>query len=157
RRRFLAYWAAAWGCLAAGLGSLSLAFLFPALAAALLAFYCVAGYHFGFLLWAGCRHFARGQPLRPRDLALLVPPSLVGIPLADRFPDINSLFPFHAGLFTAFCVLAVMATAHCRPRGPQMAVGLRLLQGSLVVLAALFLHYSVVMGYILAYRPGLEP
>src|SRR5262249_14927609 len=64
-RRFLAYWAAAWASLAGSLTALSLAFLLSGLSYVFLAVYCLAEYLFGFLLWAGCRHFARGQALRP--------------------------------------------------------------------------------------------
>jgi diguanylate cyclase (GGDEF)-like protein len=156
-RRFLAYWAAAWASLAAGLTALSLSFLLSGFSTLFHAVYCLAKYLFGFLLWAGCRHFARGQPLRRRDFWLLAAPAVAGIGLSLRFPSFNELFPFHAPLFAAFCVLAALATASCQPRNRQMAVGLRLLQGGLAFLAALFLHYGAVMGYILVYRPGYEP
>lgn len=155
--RFLRYWSLAWAALAAALVSLNLSFVLtplvgpevapwvrrPALAA-----YCVLEYTFGFLLWAGCRAYVHGTPVRRSDVRLLAPPAAFGLIAPVFIPDINALFPFHAALFGGFCLLAAWTTLDCRPCARPTAIGLRLTQAALVVVTLLYWHYAAVTGWM---------
>jgi diguanylate cyclase (GGDEF)-like protein len=165
--RFLYYWSLAWLGLAIGVVSLNLSFLLvPLLPAAYapwaqrptLAAYAVFDYLFGFYLWAGCRAFAQGKLLRDTDWWLLAPPAAFGLIAPFFLPHIDLLFPFHAGVFGGFCLLALLATAGSQPEARQTLVGLRLTQAALAMLTLLFWHYAVVMGWSLTRnpRPDLE-
>ena len=164
---FLRYWALGWVCLAVGLISLNLSVLIvpflphhlePFMRRPALATYAVFEYAFGFFLWAGCRSYASGSPLARWDWWLFAPAAAFGIIAPIFHADISVLFPFHAAVFGGFCLLAVLATAGCRPEARQTAIGLRLTQAAISVLVLLYWHYAVVMGWVLVQepRPDLE-
>jgi diguanylate cyclase (GGDEF)-like protein len=165
--RFLQYWAVAWVCLATGLLSLNLSYLVvpqipeayegpvrrPALAA-----YAVFQYLFGFLLWAGCRAYARGGPLFGRDWWLFAPAAAYGLVAPMFLANIDVLFPFHSAILGGFCLLALLTTLRCSPDARQTLIGLRLIQAAMAVLVVLFWHYAAVMGWqvLRSPRPDLE-
>lgn len=161
--RFLTYWSRAWAALAAALISLSLAFLLGPLLSPTAAswfvriaqvLYCVFGYLFGFYLWAGCRAFAGGPELRPREWFLFAGPAVFGVLGPMILVQNDLIFPFHSAVLAGFFLLAGLATRRVRPDGRHMVIGLQLLQGALFGLALLFCHYAVVMGWWLVRGPG---
>jgi diguanylate cyclase len=160
--QFLHYWSRAWVALAVALVALSVSFMSgpvftpqPGLWVQRLALgtYAVCGYLFGFYLWAGCRAYATGAPLRGPDWLLFTPPAAFGLAAPVFLADINLLFPFHAAIFGMFGLLAFRATLGCRPDARQTVVGLRLTQVALLALTLLFWHYALVMGWVLVQRP----
>jgi diguanylate cyclase (GGDEF)-like protein len=148
-RRFVQYWAMAWTGLFAGLLALNVAFQAPAMSRMMLSLYWVAGDLFGFLLFAGCRDYARNIPLHWKDLWLLAPPVLLGIILpgtSTQFQHINSLFPPHAIIFGGYCLLAFAVMMQAPIHDAQTRMGVRMLQVTLLGLVILFWHYAVVLG-----------
>jgi diguanylate cyclase (GGDEF)-like protein len=162
--RFLHYWSVAWVALGIALASLNLSFVLsvisPATSAWLhhpaLSVYCVCESVFGFCLWAGCREYAGGTPLRRVDLWLLAAPVGFGLIAPVYLPDINVLFPFHAAIFGGFCLLAAIATWPARPDNRQTIIGLRLLRVALAGLVGLFWHYAIAIGWLGATDSGRE-
>src|SRR5687768_13312689 len=79
--RFLRYWSAGWVALTVALFGLRVS-VSPAapdwVRPPWLAVYCVGGYVFGFLLWAGFRDYARGRPIRRADLIGFAPVAVLG-------------------------------------------------------------------------------
>ncbi|HEV3387187.1 MAG TPA: GGDEF domain-containing protein [Gemmata sp.] len=165
--RFLQYWALGWVGLAVGLVSLNLSVLIvplvpdsfqPLIRRPALGAYAIFQYVFGFSLWAGCRAYVRGTPLTGRDWWLLAPAVAFGVIAPIFLSDIDVLFPFHAGVFGGFCLLALLSTTGYRPDARQTAIGLRMTQLALLGLVILFWHYAIVMGWLLnqSPRPDLE-
>lgn len=146
-RRFLALWTLGWLALALGLIALNISFHFPQYSRLCHSIYWVAGDLFGFLLFAGCRDYAQGTPLRWPDAWLFVPPIVIGVILPGYFRDFTDLFPAHALFFGGYSLLAFATTLHARTREGQTLIGLRLLQISLFGLVVLFWHYAVVLGW----------
>ncbi len=160
--RFLHYWAMGWVAFAVGLVSLNLSVLViplvpdsfePLIRRPALGAYAVFQYVFGFSLWAGCRAYARGTSLSRRDWWLFAPAVAFGVIAPAYLTDINVLFPFHAGVFGGFCLLAFLATLSCHPDARQTLIGLRLTQLALIGLVILFWHYAVVIGWQLNQLP----
>jgi diguanylate cyclase (GGDEF)-like protein len=163
--RFLQYWAMGWLGLAVGLVSLNLSVLLtpllpeslePLIRRPALGAYAVFQYVFGFSLWAGCRAYAWGTRLTRRDYFLFAPAVAFGVIAPAFLTDIDVLFPFHAGVFGGFCMLALLATNGYRPDARQTAIGFRLTQIALVGLVILFWHYALVMGWLLNQTPRKE-
>lgn len=150
RERYLVYWAWGWTAQAVGLIALFLSFQnareYPAAAAGLRVLYCLGGYLFGFLLWAGSRRYATGRPIRRYELLWLVPP--VGYALIGPFalPVVSHLFGVHAGIVAAFFLAALWQTRRFHQHG-QSAVGRGLYQGALFGLGLLFAHYAALLVY----------
>ncbi|HJZ59358.1 MAG TPA: GGDEF domain-containing protein [Gemmataceae bacterium] len=162
---FLRYWSDAWAALALALVGLSLSAVLPPqlpdetagwVARPALAAYCVFAYLFGFYLWAGCRALASGAGLRRADWWLFALPAAFGLVAPVLLPDISLLFPFHAGVFAGFCLLALLTSVRVHPDSRQTVIGLRLVQVALAALVLLFWHYAVVMGWRLARDPDRD-
>jgi diguanylate cyclase (GGDEF)-like protein len=122
--------------------------------AGFLALYCGAGCLFGFLLWAGCREAATGQPLRPVHFAALAPMAVFAVVAPALLPRIYLLFPFHAFLIGCLFVLALLATRRFPRWAHAPTTGLWVLRVALAGLAVLFWHYALVAGYAVYVRPG---
>jgi diguanylate cyclase (GGDEF)-like protein len=159
-RRFVQYWAMGWTSLFSGLLAINVAFQFPDLTRTMLSVHWVAGDLCGFLLFAGCRDYSMGLPIRWRDFWLLGPPVLLGIILpgtASHFQQLNSLLPPHAIIFGGFCLLAFVTTLNVHSKEPQTRIGLRMLQVTLAALVVLFWHYAIVMGRYMFIPAPVEP
>ena len=116
--RFLYYWSLGWVSLAAGAVSLTLSFLIapllpehfePWLRRPAIAAYAVFMCGFGFFLWAGCRAYARGIPLRPQDWWLFVVPALCGLIAPAFISNTDLLIPYHTAVVGGF------GRARCSP------------------------------------------
>ncbi|MFL5327519.1 MAG: GGDEF domain-containing protein [Gemmataceae bacterium] len=153
-QRFLRYWAWGWLALAIGLGALDAGFQLRASSRALYSVYWVAADLFGFLLFVGCRDFVRNQPIRGRDWWLFIVPASVGIVAPLYLTHINELFPVHAAIFGAYCLLALLQTFRSPSEGPTR-IGLYLFRISLVALIVLFWHYSVLLTWITLQAPAV--
>lgn len=147
RERYLVYWAWGWVSAAVGLVSLFASFRLPDVAAPWLrVVYCLGGYGFGFLLWAGSRRYTSGKPLGRADLLWLVPPVAFAAIGPFTLVTVSHLFGWHAVILTAFYVLALWETQRFTPPG-GVSVGLRVLLAALVGLTVLFAHYAVLLIY----------
>jgi diguanylate cyclase (GGDEF)-like protein len=146
--RFLRYWSAGWVALALALFALRIAAGDPlpaAVRSAWLAVYCLGGYLFGYLLWAGFRDFARGRPAGRWDLLVIAPLAAFGVAAPVSVPDANRLLPYHAPLLAVFFVLALVET-FAPPRTPgRPVVGRVVVRVSLLVLAGLYGLFGPVL------------
>ena len=146
RTRYLEYWAWAWAFLAVSLVALFFSFRNPTLDIPLRVVYCLGGYGFGFLLWAGSHTYATGRPLRITDLGWLVPAVAYGLIAPLTRPFDSHLFGWHALLMASAFAAALWETRRFHSRN-QSAVGFRLYQGALFGLALLFAHYAGLLVY----------
>jgi diguanylate cyclase (GGDEF)-like protein len=153
--RFLRYWAYGWVSLTVAQFALFASYQFPDWRPVFLTGYCLAEYLFGFLLWAGCREFATGRPLRAGYFLLLGPPAVFGLIAPALLRDINHLRPFHSTVMGGMFLLALLATRSYRIGRYTPTTGLWLLRAALVGLTLLFWHYSTVSGYILFWEPAV--
>jgi diguanylate cyclase (GGDEF)-like protein len=156
--KFLKNWAIGWVALAIGLlslvGSFELKFRgYDAetpgkiITVVLLMVYCLGGYCFGTLLWRGCRAVANLDHLpRAERLILLIPISF-GVMAPVGLGDINQIFPLHSLLMSMFYWLAFFSLGKVQfgPLMPQF--GFRVVRLMVLLLALLFFHYAVVVGY----------
>jgi diguanylate cyclase (GGDEF)-like protein len=149
--RFLTYWSLGRLFLSAALFALTASYSEPyrhtPTAAVLLGAYCVCGYAFGFLLWAGCRNFATGERLRRSDYWLLAGPVALGILLPVWFTTIENLLPIHAAVFGGYFLIAFISIRRYHPTELLPGIGQKLIQASLLGLAVLFWHYTAVLGW----------
>jgi diguanylate cyclase (GGDEF)-like protein len=158
RERYLLYWAWGWSCLAVGLVALFVSLPFAreqaAVAAPLRAVYCLGGYGFGFLLWAGSRHYATARPLRPVELLWLLPPALHGLIGPFVFP-LPYLFGWHSALLAAFFLAALWHTRRFHSR-PQSAAARWVYQGAVGGLTLVFTHYAVLVACLVLFQVPRE-
>lgn len=151
--RFLRYWAYGWVSLTVARFALFASYQFPNWRPVFLGGYCLAEYLFGFLLWAGCREFATGRPLRAGYFLLLGPQAVFGLVAPVLLPDIDHLRPFHSAVMGGMFVLALLATRRFRVGRYTPTTGLWLLRAALAGLTLLFWHYSVVTSYVIFSEP----
>jgi diguanylate cyclase (GGDEF)-like protein len=144
RERYLRYWAWGWVCLAVAVVALFVSFRAPAFAYPLRAAYCLGGYGFGFLLWAGSRRYATGRRLRTADLVWLVPAAVFAAVGPATFPTFSNLFGWHAAIQAVFFAATLAETRRFRTGGSAGA-GVWLFRGALLGLTALFAHYAVLL------------
>jgi diguanylate cyclase (GGDEF)-like protein len=146
--RFLRYWSAGWVALAVALFALRIAVshvLPNGLTEFWLSVYMLGEYVFAYLLWAGFRDFARGQPIARCDMWLLAALVVLGLITLVGLDDVRYFIPVHSLLLTPLIVLALIETFRwTRPTG-RLAIGLTVVRAMLFVLTALFLHYAPVV------------
>jgi diguanylate cyclase (GGDEF)-like protein len=158
--RFLTYWSLGWLFLSAALFALTVSFSSAyrdtPTATVLWGAYCVCEYAFGFLIWAGCRNFATGQRLSRPDVWLLAGPVVLGVVLPARLSNHDYLMPVHAAMLGGYFLLAFLAIRRYRPAEALPGIGQRLIQASLLGLAILFWHYTVVLGWVAVVAGGAK-
>jgi len=96
----LVAWTAAWITLFIALMTLLAAFQVESLSRILQPFYLFFEYAFGYLIIAGCREYATGTTLSPKDAwmaPVLLVPSL-GLPILSK-GQFNVFYPFHALIY----------------------------------------------------------
>jgi diguanylate cyclase (GGDEF)-like protein len=147
-RTYLSYWWKAWTCLALGLAALFLSFWFSPARLLFEPFYYLGEYAFGYLLIAGCRNYAKGVVLRPRDFAALLPGLVLALLLSETHPDFSGRFVAQAGILAGFFTVAFWRLQQGR-RPDREGTGLRITSVALLVLAVDFLHYVPVLSYAL--------
>lgn len=146
--RFLGYWTLGWVALAGSLLCRFLAERHPPVERLLLSGYCLGGYLFGFLLWAGGREAATGRGLARRDFLLLAPLAGFAAVAPAVFGGLAGLFPAHTAILAGQFVIALLATRRL-PAGPDApTAGRWVFRGALLGLAVLFAHYAAVTGYL---------
>ena len=137
-------WTAAWIALLIALMMLLAAFRIEALAHVLQPFYLFFEYAFGYLMFAGCREYATGNPLSAKDgwmaLVLLLP--ALALPILGQW-QFNVFYPFHALIYAYlfFCSWRQLGGARPSARG---RAGLRVLRVALAVLALGYAAYAPV-------------
>jgi diguanylate cyclase (GGDEF)-like protein len=158
RAPFLRYWSLGWASLAVSLLSLIMGFELarkvffpedykPVIQTIQLMIYCQGGYLFGFLLWRGSRAIGTDEPIHRRDWLVLIVPLFFGFLAPILLQKVNVLFPFHAAMMSIFYVLAFISLRRVK-RGPLMPrTGYLVMCLMLILLAALFLHYTAVSAY----------
>ncbi len=139
RRRFLDYWAAAWGCLTVALTAFVAAFCLNAPARPLFGLYFFGEYAFGYLLLAGCAFAAGGAGRSRRHLWLVPAGTAVAALLAAAPVPFNARSIPHAAIMAAFWARAHAALRPLRrhPPGP----GVHVASVALLLLAADFILY----------------
>lgn len=144
KSRPLKYWRNAWLALSAALVCLSVAFNSESLANPFFALYYLGEYAFVFLLAAGCRSYGSDEKtISPRSLLLLIPAVAASIFLAFPFGDFNEVFNFHSLIMAASFVAAFK---YLKPSSDSLESGLgwRVMKIALGLLAADFLHYTII-------------
>jgi diguanylate cyclase (GGDEF)-like protein len=158
--RFLKYWSLGWASLTLALFSLLGSTWLPAgwlPATVFLVGYCLAEYLFGFLLWAGCREFATGHPLRPVHCLGLVPLGVFGVMAPLLLGSLRQLFPFHSVVVGFLFLFALLSTRQFPVGTHTPRTGLWLLRLALGGLCLLFWHYTLVSGYVTFMDPAPLP
>ena len=140
----LVAWTAAWIMLFIALVMLLVAFRVPALAHLVLPFYLFFEYGFAYLIFAGCREYATGTRLSPKDgwMALVLALPALGLPLLGDW-QFNVFYPFHALIYAYlfFCAWRQLAAARPSARG---RAALRVLKVALAILALAYAAYAPV-------------
>ena len=165
--RFLYYWSLGWVALAAGSICLTVSYLVPPLLSpdaessvrrSAIALYSVSQCAFGFYMWAGCRQYAHGISIRSGDWWLFLAPAVCGFVAPVFISNTDLLFPFHSAVVGGFGLLALLSSTNFRPQALQTAIGLRMTQAALGLIALLFWHYTLVVGWVLNQvpRPDLQ-
>ena len=140
----LVAWTAAWAVLFVALMMLLVAFRVPALAHFVQPFYLFFEYAFAYLLFAGCREYATGKRLSPRDwwMALVLAVPALVLPIVGKW-QFNVFYPFHAIIYAYlfFCAWRQLAGARPSARG---RAGLRVLKVALATLALAYATYAPI-------------
>jgi diguanylate cyclase (GGDEF)-like protein len=140
----LAAWTASWMSLFVALMTLLVAFRLPGLAHLAQPFYLFFEYVFAYLMFAGCREYATGRTLSPKDgwMALIVLLPSIGLPVIGQW-QFNVFYPFHALIYAYlfFCAWRQLAGARPSARG---RAGLRVLKAALAILALAYATYAPI-------------
>lgn len=149
-RIYLNYWAAAWVCLSVALSSLSVAFAVSGWQKLYFTIYFLGEYAFGYLFIAGCRNYASGARLRPKELYLLIPATGLAVFLSQFTYDFNVPFIPHAAIIAVMFGASFYALRPARNRG-KISPGLRVMSIALMLLTIDFLHYVPVLTSVVFY------
>jgi len=146
RRPPLVPWTAAWIALFVSLMATILVSQVPRLAIVLYPIYMLFEYAFGYLVFAGCREYAKGTPASwsdwPIGVVLLVP-ALV-LPPATRW-HFGVMFTLHSLIYAGLFLMAFGQLWSANPSG-RSALGVRVVKVALVLLAAAYLGYALFFG-----------
>ncbi len=140
----LVAWTAAWVALFVALMTLLAAFRVPSIAHFLQPFYLFFEYAFAYLVFAGCREYATGKTLEPKDgwMALIMLLPAVALPVMGQW-QFNVFYPFHALIYAYlfFCAWRQLGGARPSERG---RAGLRVLKVALAILALAYATYAPI-------------
>ena len=141
-RPALRYWSIGWVMLCVSLQGLYVASYYPPVAYIGHVVYLLGEYVFGYMVVAGCRHYALGVPAQRSDVWLLAPALAWCLWLA-RVADgnINLLFAVHTLIFPYLFFSALRVLHGARP-GPHAEMGLRVMRAALLLLTVDYLHYA---------------
>jgi diguanylate cyclase (GGDEF)-like protein len=148
RRPSLKYWLLAWFFLFIALAAISVAFRMHPSRNYLFAIYYLFEYAFGYLVYAGCRHFVAKVTLNQKDIRSFIPFVLIAILLATIPVPYNFKFMPHFAVvaFLFYKSYSILKPAKTMKRpGP----GLLVMSYGLLLLTLDFLHYIPIIGYVL--------
>lgn len=141
-RPALRAWATGWVMLCVSVQALYLASLVPAIRVPLHTIYLLGEYVFGYLVYAGCRRYALGEPPSRAEVWLLMPATTWCVGLA-YFAGGNDdlLFAIHTLVYPYLFFRALRVLGRIEP-GPRARVGLGVMKLSLLLLTITYLHYA---------------
>jgi|RhiMethySRZTD1v2_1073278.scaffolds.fasta_scaffold98108_3 diguanylate cyclase (GGDEF)-like protein len=141
-RPALRYWSIGWVTLCASLQGLYLASYYSSVAYVGHVVYLLGEYVFGYMVIAGCRHYAFGVPARRSDVWLLAPALAWCLWLARvAGGNINLLFAVHT-LIYPYLFFSALRVLHGAKTGPHAEMGLRVMRMALMLLTVDYLHYA---------------
>lgn len=148
RRTSLKYWFLAWLCLFISLAAISVSFRLHPPRNSLFAIYYLFEYAFGYLVFAGCRHYVTKATLTKSDSRAFLP--YIGIALTLALLPIHYNFKF----MPHYLVLAFLFFKSYRVLKPAKAIkrpgpGLLVISAGLLLLTINFLHYIPIFCYVL--------
>src|ERR1044072_2453917 len=148
RRTALKYWFFAWLSLFLGLAAISIAFRIHLGRGLLFAIYYLFEYIFGFLVFAGCRHFVTKEKITKADGQAFLP--------YLTFSLLLSILPIHYNFkfMTHYLVVDILFFKSYRILKPikkmkRPGPGLLVTSSGLLLLTISFLHYIPIFGYVL--------
>ena len=141
-RPALRYWSIGWVMLCVSLQGLYVAQYYPPVAYIGLVVDLLGEYVFGYMVVAGCRHYALGAPAQRSDVWLLAPALAWCLWLAQVADgNINLLFAVHTLIYPYLFFSALRVLHGARP-GPHAEMGLRVMRAALLLLTIDYLHYA---------------
>jgi diguanylate cyclase (GGDEF)-like protein len=158
RTPFLYYWAYGWATLSVALLCLMPTLVAPDVKPILLPAYCFAEYAAGFFWIVGCRNFAMGARLVPRDVIWVFPAAVAAI-VVPKLGSPNGVMAFHAlhslmktGIYAV--AFAVLFFNRDKARGAGSGV----MMATFFMLTVDFLQYAVLCTYsYAAIKPDAFP
>lgn len=142
QRPALRYWSIGWVALCLSLQGLYLASYYPSVAYVGHVVYLFGEYVFGYMVIAGCRHYAFGVPARRSDLWLLAPALAWCLWLARvAGGNVNTLFAVHT-LIYPYLFFSALRVMHGAKPGRHAAMGMRVMRMALLLLTIDYLHYA---------------
>ena len=141
-RPALRYWSMGWITLCVSLQGLYVASYYPAVAYLGHVVYLLGEYVFGYMVIAGCRHYAFGVEARRSDVWLLAPALGWCLWLARvAGGDVNLLFAVHT-LIYPYLFFSALRVLHGAKPGRHAEMGVRVMRAALLLLTVDYLHYA---------------
>jgi len=141
-RPALRYWSMGWVTLCISLQGLYLASFYAPVAYIGHVVYLLGEYVFGYMVIAGCRHYALGVPARRSDVWLLAPALAWCLWLARvAGGNINFLFAVHT-LVYPYLFFSALRVLHGAKVGRHAEMGMRVMRLALLLLTVDYLHYA---------------
>lgn len=151
RRPALRYWAIGWVTLCFSLQGLYLASYYASFSYLGHVVYLLGEYAFGYMVIAGCRSHALGEPPRRSELWLLVPTGIWCLSLTGvAGGNINLLFAVHTLVYPYLFFRALRVLNRVTP-GAHSVFGLRVMKLALLLLTIDYLHYAPIFA-VSSYR-----
>ena len=141
-RPALRYWSIGWITLCVSLQGLYVASYYERAAYIGHVVYLLGEYVFGYMVIAGCRHYAYGVSARRSDVWLLAPALGWCLWLARvAGGDINLLFAVHT-LIYPYLFFSALRVLHGAKPGRHAEMGIRVMRAALLLLTIDYLHYA---------------
>lgn len=141
-RPALRYWSIGWVTLCVSLQGLYVASFYAPAAYIGHVVYLLGEYVFGYMVIAGCRHYALGVPARRSDVWLLAPALAWCLWLARvAGGNINFLFAVHT-LVYPYLFFSALRVLHGAKVGRHAGMGIRVMRLALLLLTIDYLHYA---------------
>ena len=139
-RPALRYWSIGWVTLCASLQGLYVASSYTSVAYIGHVVYLLGESMFGYMVIAGCRHYAFGVPARRSDVWLLAPALAWCLWLARvAGGNVSLLFAVHT-LIYPYLFFSALRVLHGAKTGPHAEMGLRVMRMALLLLTVDYLH-----------------
>lgn len=155
-RPALRYWSIGWVTLCASLQGLYVASYYAPVAYIGHVVYLLGEYVFGYMVIAGCRHYAYRVPARRSDVWLLAPALAWCLWLARvAGGNVNLLFAVHT-LIYPYLFFSALRVLHGAKAGRHAEMGLRVMRFALLLLTVDYLHYAPLFATS-SYQSGKIP